>query len=333
MKKILGSARGEIRSETIKMCNGDNCARGGIHAMARDRKASRPLCKFFLGGYCKDGEDCWFNHETLVRKIRFCYRRNNCPFGDGCGYRHCYCGEELTIFELAALGEHACGEENQSSRSEDRSLSDEVQVPNKPADSREEEEEEVKSDSGAQEKKKKKKKPTQKKKKNKKKKVGARLSVVFRRFEDKGAAAEEAAQEEDQEEVRKFEDKGAAAEEAAQEEDQEEVRKSEAVQEPTEKEETKVAAGEQKDQSQGELGQKQAAQLEKQDEAREEQVEDQGEAEMTPEEEAGLLIQWFGTWARGGGEDARSALYPTVLKLTRAKPELKEHVFHQVWMK
>jgi len=175
--------------------------------MARDRKASRPLCKFFLGGYCKDGEDCWFNHETLVRKIRFCYRRHNCPFGDGCGYRHCYCGEELTIFELAALGEHACGEENQSSRSEDRSLSDEVQVPNKPADSREEEEEEVKSDSGAHEKKKKKKKkPTQKKKKNKKKKVGARLSVALRRFEDKGAAAEEAAQEEDQ----------AAAEEAAQ---------------------------------------------------------------------------------------------------------------------
>jgi len=312
VKKILGLARGQIRSETVKMCKGDNCARGGIHAMARDRKASRPLCKFFLGGYCKDGEDCWFNHETLVRKIRFCYRRHNCPFGDGCGYRHCYCGEELTIFELAALGEHACGEENQSSRSEDRSLSDEVQVPNKPADSREEEEEEVKSDSGAHEKKKKKKKkPTQKKKKNKKKKVGARLSVALRRFEDKGAAAEE----------------------AAQEEDQEGVRKSEAVQEPTEKEDTQVTSGEQKDQSQGELGQKQAAQLEKQDEAREEQVEDQGEAEMTPEEEAGLLTQWFGTWARGGGEDARSALYPTVLKLTRAKPELKEHVFHQAWMK
>jgi len=312
VKKILGSARGEIRSETIKMCNGDNCARGGIHAMARDRKASRPLCKFFLAGDCENGEGCWFNHETLVRKIRFCYRRHNCPFGDRCGYRHCYCGEELTIFELAALGEHACGEGNQSSRPEDRSsLSDEVQVPGT-ADGREEEEEEAKSDSGAQEKKKKKKKPTQKKKKNKKKKVGARLSVVFRRFEDKGAAAEE----------------------AAQEEDQEEVRKSEAVQEPTEKkEEPKVAAGEQKDQSQGELGQKQAAQLEKQDEAREEQVEDQGEAEMTPEEEAGLLTQWFGTWARGGGEDARSALYPTVLKLTRAKPELKEHVFHQAWMK
>jgi len=292
VKKILGSARGEIRSETIKMCNGDNCARGGIHAMARDRKASRPLCKFFLAGDCENGEDCWFNHETLVRKIRFCYRRHNCPFGDRCGYRHCYCGEELTIFELAALGEHACGEGNQSSRPEDRSsLSDEVQVPGT-ADGREEEEEEAKSDSGAQEKKKKKKKPTQKKKKNKKKKVGARLSVVLRRFEDKGAAAEE----------------------AAQEEDQEGVRKSEAVQEPTEKEDAQVTAGEQKDQSQGELGQKQAAQLEKQDEAREE------------EQVAELLIQWFGTWVTKD-EDVRSALYPKVLELTRAKPELEKYFF------
>lgn len=172
------------------MCKGENCARGGIHALARDRKASRPLCNFFLDGYCKFGEDCRFNHETLVRKkIRFCYRKNSCPFvGDRCGYRHyCYCGEELTIFELAALGEHACGEGNQSSGSEDHSsLSlSEVQAP-RPADSREEEEEggnpgieveeeEVKSNLGGGEQKKKGKKSAQKKKN----KIGARLSIAL----------------------------------------------------------------------------------------------------------------------------------------------------------
>ena len=39
------------KSERIKItrCQDGNCAHSGIHALARGRKASRPLCRFFLG--------------------------------------------------------------------------------------------------------------------------------------------------------------------------------------------------------------------------------------------------------------------------------------------
>mmetsp|Transcript_51583 Transcript_51583/g.88798 ORF Transcript_51583/g.88798 Transcript_51583/m.88798 type:complete len:112 (-) Transcript_51583:58-393(-) len=93
------------------------------------------------------------------------------------------------------------------------------------------------------------------------------------------------------------------------------------MQEPTEKE------GEQKIQGRGELGQKQAAQPEKQQEARR----DLGGVfgPMTSEEHP-LLMKWLFTRHE---KHARGARYLEVLELTRAKPELKEHVFHQAWMK